>query len=526
MRGKALPAFLIFSLLFLSIASIPRVSAQTDQTEKITFPIVMWPLDGNFKGVKYHPSGCVLRMKNRTLGYIVNSTEAVSVVGNVYINCRNSTNLSVVIKGKTIEKEGNYTTVTINTVIYSRIPFTPPEELRSTNLTIYYRPYNKIFALVKMVFSNLTVSPDIAWYEGSFDPSHYGWPRNITLSFLVNTYTGDSYLLDGGKKRYVGDFPLLMPQVNVSKYFMGLISRANSFVQSVKSNPWTIEEVVEKAKLAGSPLNSSRIINSAVFNFTDRIMNTKSLYLGLPVEFIPGGEPTVQAPFRNFKFEHPVLKVNISRVVGDGIKEAIVEYIRTGNPKTLEDTIANLFEVKSVYDPNIFTNHLIITKIPIMPGDIMVVPLTEEYSRELNASYLMFYVTQASGSYLHVKYDPRVFDPDSMNSSWKKYGPCIPLIQDKLSSAIANILENALSTGSINETQLENVSTLVENSVDSCLGINKTSESPTGPKTLKNTTSSTPASLTSQTKKGHSICGPALFALLPIVPLILRRLKR
>jgi len=523
MREKLPLTFLIFFILSLSAANIPGVLAQSNQTEKTTFPIVMWPLNGSFKVVTYHPGGCVLLMKNRTLGYIINSTEAVILVGNVYVNCRDSANLSVIIKG--IKKEDNYTK-TVNVVVYSGIPFIPPEELRSTNLTIYYLPYHETFALVKLVFSNLTVSPDIAWYEGSFDPPHYGWPRDITLSFLVNMYTGDSYLLDNGSRRYIGNFPLLMPQVNVSRYFTGLISRARSFVRSVKSNPWILKDVVEKAKLAGSPLNSSKTITGAVFNFTDRIMSTKSIYLGLPIKFIAGGVPTVQAPLMNFNFKHPVLRVNISRVMGSGIKEAIREYLRTENPKTLESAIASLFEVKSTYEPALSTNHFIITRIPIMPGDIMVVPLAGEYRKELNASYLMFYVTQSSGSYLHIWYNPRVFNPELMNNSWRKYGPCVSMIKDKLFNAIASVLENALSTGSINETLLENVSTLVENSVDFCFGIDKSSESSTGPGSLKSTasstalkssTSSTPASSSGQ-RKGRSICGPAFFVPLVLIP--------
>ena len=525
MVKKALLTFSIFSLLFLSVANIPGVLAQNN--EKVTFPVVMWPLNGSFKAVKYHPSGCVLLMKNRTLGSIVNSSEAVFLNGNVYVNCPNYTNLSVVIRGKSVKKEGNYTTVTIDTAIYSGLPFTPPEELRSTNLTVYYLPYNETFARVKMVFSNLTVSPDIAWYEGSFDPSHYGWPGNITLSFLVNTYTGDSYLLDGGKRRYVGSFPLLMPQVNVSKYLTGLILRARSFVRSVKSNPWTLEEIVEKAKLAGSPLNSSKIITGAVFNFTGRIMNTRALYLGLPIEFVPGRTPSVYGPSKNFHFRHPILRVNISKVMGNDIKEAIKEYLRTGNPKLLESAIAGLFEVKGVYSPGLSTNHIIAVSIPMKKGDLMIVPLTREYGRELNASYLMFYVTQSSGSYLHIRYNPKVFDPGSTNSSWGKYGPCIPLIKDKLLNAIADVLENALSTGSINETQLENVSTLVENSVNSCLGIVRGSGSSTGSGFPKSTSSSTAlksgTSPSSQRKKDHKICGPAILVVLSLIAAVFGR---
>jgi len=178
--------FLVFLLFIQTSLTAPSfVSAQdTNQNENITFPVVIWPLNGSFKVIPYHVNGCVLYRENRTLGVTINSTSAVVVKGNIYVNCKNVTDVRVVVAGKHSKTKSNYTTTTVMLDIYMNTPFPAVEELRSKNLTIEYDYYNESYALVKVTFSNLTVSPDIGWVFGSFDPSQYGWPREIKLSFL------------------------------------------------------------------------------------------------------------------------------------------------------------------------------------------------------------------------------------------------------------------------------------------------------------------------------------------------------
>ncbi len=531
-RGFA-TIFLIFLLFIQTSLTAPSfVSAQdTNQNENITFPVVIWPLNGSFKVIPYHVNGCVLYRENRTLGVIINSTSAVVVKGNIYVNCKNVTDVSIVVTGENSKTENNYTRTTILLSIYMNTPFPAVEELRSKNLTIEYDYYNESYALVKVTFSNLTVSPDIGWVFGSFDPSQYGWPREIKLSFLVNMDNGDSYLIDNGSKRYVGAFPLLMPQFDIANYLNSAVKNAEAFVRQVKENPWVIESIINKAKMS-SGFNASEIISNATLNFTHRIFSVEGIYLGLPIKLVAGGNgSSVYAPMVNFSTILPKPWVNISRIRSNETVEAIVKYIKTGNANALRDAIRRTLYRKNMYFPGLSTNHLIATHIPPRPGDIVVLPLSKEYEEQLNASYILFYITLSSGQYLHVKYDPRILNPQKAEEDWTRYGSCVPLIESDLFQSLSSFMNDALATGRINQTKLDDVYLTVKKDVTRCLGQNTLDTSSSG-KVSDGRTSDTASPQNSSNaqnageKEGHGICGPVFLVSLAVAPLILRRWRK
>ncbi|MCD6523728.1 MAG: CGP-CTERM sorting domain-containing protein [Thermococcus sp.] len=530
-RGFA-TIFLIFLFIQTSLTAPSFVSAQdTNQNENVTFPVVIWPLNGSFKVIPYHVNGCVLYRENRTLGVTINSTSAVVVKGNIYVNCKNVTDVSIVVTGENSKTENNYTRTTILLSIYMNTPFPAVEELRSKNLTIEYDYYNESYALVKVTFSNLTVSPDIGWVFGSFDPSQYGWPREIKLSFLVNMNNGDSYLIDNGSKRYVGAFPLLMPQFDIANYLNSAVKNAEAFVRQVKENPWVIESIINKAKMSPG-FNASEIISNATLNFTHRIFSVESIYLGLPIKLVAGGKgSSVYAPAVNFSTILPKPLVNISRIRSNETVEAIVKYIKTGNANALRDAIRRTLYRKNMYFPGLSTNHLIATHIPPRPGDIVVLPLSKEYEEQLNAPYILFYITLSSGQYLHVKYDPRILNPQKAEEDWTRYGSCVPLIESDLLQSLSSFMNDALATGRINQTKLDDVYLTLKKDVTQCLGQNTSDTSSSGevsdgraPTTasLKNGSSTQNAG----EKEGHGICGPAFLVSLAVVPLILGRWRK
>ncbi|MDV3103272.1 CGP-CTERM sorting domain-containing protein [Thermococcus waiotapuensis] len=522
--------FLLFIQTFLTAPAF--VSAQdTDQNGNITFPVVIWPLNESFKAVPYHVDGCVLYRENRTLGDTINSTSAVSVKGNIYVNCKNVTDLSIAMAGRESETEDNYTTTTVMLNIYMNTPFPEIEELLSENLTIEYDYYNESYALVEVTFSNLTVSPDIGRVFGSFDPAQYGWPREIKLSFLVNRNNGDSYLIDNGSKRYVGTLPLLMPQFDIVNYLNSAVKNAWDFVQEVKANPWVIENIINKAKMSSDPTTSSTIISNATLNFTYRIFSVKGIYLGLPIELAAEGNGfSVYAPMVNFWVTMPTPWVDISNILSNDTKEAIIKYIETGNSDALESSIRRTLYLKKLYLPSLFTNHLIATYIPPKPGDIIVLPLSREYEEQLNASYILFRITLGSGQYLHVKYDPRVLDPQKAEEGWKRYGSCVPLMESDLFRSLSDFMNDAFTTGKINQTKLDNVYLTVKEDVNKCLGQND-SEIGGGSLPQENTTpqgtagsSSTPVApheTSAHNKTG--ICGPAFLVVLSLFTLAVKR---
>ncbi|EEB73998.1 hypothetical protein [Thermococcus sp. AM4] len=469
-RGFA-TVFLVFLLFVQAFLTVPTfVSAQDTGNENTTFPVVIWPLNGSFKVIPYHANDCVLYQENRTLGYIVNSTSAVFVKANIYVNCKNVTDVRVVVAGKHSKTKNNYTTTTVMLNIYMNTPFPAVEELRSKNLTIEYDYYNERYALVKVTFSNLTVSPDIGWVFSSFDPAKYGWPRDIKLSFLVNRNNGDSYLLDNGSKRYVGNLPLLMPQFDIVNYLNSAVKNAQAFVRQVKKNPWVIGNIINKAKMS-SGFNASKIISNATLKFRDRIFSVKGTYLGLPIKVVAEGNGTsVYAPAVNFSRILPKPWVNISGIHSNETVEVIVKYLKTGNTSALEDAIRNILYMREIHLPGLFANHLIAAYIPPRRGDTIVLPLSREYEKQLNASYILSYITLSSGGYLHVKYDPRVLNPRKAEENWRKYGSCVPLIESDLFQSLSNFMNDALATGKINQTKLEDVYLTVKKDVTRCLG--------------------------------------------------------
>ncbi|NJF24481.1 hypothetical protein [Thermococcus sp. Bubb.Bath] len=520
--------FILFIQTFLTASAF--VSAQGTEQENITFPVVIWPLNGSFKVIPYHVNGCILYRGNRTLGYTINSTSAVFVKGNIYVNCKNVTGTSIIIKGENSKTENNYTTTTIMSSIYMNTPFPAVEELRSRNLTIEYDYYNESYALVKVTFSNLTVSPDIGWAFGSFDPAQYGWPREIKLSFLVNRDNGDSYLLDNGSKRYVGNLPLLMPQFDIMNYLHSAVKNAQAFVQQVKENPWVIENIINKAKMS-SGYNASEIISNATLNFTHRIFSVKGIYLGLPIKLAAEGNgSSVYAPPVNFSMPLPLPWVNISRIQSNDTVEAIIEYIKTGDTRALKDEIRHTLYWK--YLPYLSTNHFIATYIPPRPGDILVLPLSKKYEEQLNASYILFYITPSSGQYLHVKYDPRVLNPQKAEEDWKRYGSCVPLIESDLFESLSNFMNDALTTGRINQTKLDNVYLTVKGDVAKCLGQNASEDTSPSGKAIGGAAPSTsspknsPSAQNTGEKKGHGICGPAFIVPLALIPVCVWRKRK
>jgi len=494
--------------------------------------IVLWPLDENFKIIQFNVSSCTLYpyLKNRLIGYYINATEALEIEANVYIGCSNVSGMKVeVLPPNITQTEENFRYVTVPVNVYTNLPFPYPVELRSSNVSISYEYHNSthFFLVIKML--NITVSPELRDTFGTSDPAYFGWPKNMTIRFLVNRGTGEAYLIDGKEKRYVGTLPLYLPEFNPKRYLQTIKENAFNFVQSVKSNPWTIREIVEKAKLANSTLERDEIISGAVMSLSERILHVNHRYLGLPIEIKSN---TIVSPTVDMWRNTTKPRANISAIRSPEIqnltRKAVLEYLKNGNESGIIEIVDRTLYTKKTIMPPIATNVFMYVNIPVNTSDFLPLPLPKEYGEKLKAKYALVVLHRNAERYPYIHYDSRIFDPSKVSEEWKNLTPFLSLLRSKVYSDLSEALYSSLTRGEVNYTKFEglygDVSSMIDEYLKEVYGTApdyKPSTS-TGAEDME-TSNHEPST---STTRGQHICGPAFLVSLAVVPLILRRWRK
>ena len=501
--------------------------------------IVLWPLDENFKILEFHLNSCTLYpyLKNRLIGYYINATEALEIDANVYIGCPNVSGMKVEVLPANITEyeEENFRHVTVPVNVYTDLPFPHPVELRSNNVSISYEYCNSTHFFIVIEMLNITVSPELRDTFGTSDPAYFGWPKNMTFKFLVDRGTGDAYLIDGKERRYVGTLPLYLPEFDPEHYLQAIKENAFEFVQSVKSNPWTIEGIIEKARLANSSIERDEIITGAVMNFTDRILKTEHMYLGLPLEV---GGNYIRSPIDDIDMwrDTTELVANKSAIfqLQNLTKKAVLEYLANGDERGILEIVNRTLYTRRTVMPPIATNNFIWVNIPPVSMDnFFPLPLPEEYSRELGAKYVFVSLQRNVKKYPYVHYDPRVFDPRKVSEGRKNLAPFLSLLRSKVSSELSSILYLGVLNGEVNYTKFDKLYAEISSKIDEYLkdtyGITTSSEVTGTQHTTDGNSghenSSEPKPSSSTRKNEQKICGPG-FILLPILLALVLKVNR
>ncbi len=528
----------ILGSFYMSPAIAGNITSNTNTDSSISDDgdinfIVLWPLDANFKIVQFNISSCTLYpyLKNRLIGYYVNSTEALEIMANVYIGCPNVSGMKVEVLSPKITRKGeNFRYVTVPVNVYTNLPFPYPVELRSSNVSISYEYHNSthFFLVIKML--NITVSPELRDTFGTSDPAHFGWPGNMTIRFLVNRGTGEAYLIDGEEKRYVGTLPLYLPEFNPRRYLQTIKENAFNFVQSVKSNPWAIREIVERARLANSTLERDKIISGAVMNLSERILHVNHRYLGLPIKIKSN---TIVSPAVDMWRNTTKPRANISAIISPRIqnltKKAVLEYLESGNESGIIGVVNQTLYMKKSFIPPIATNVFMSVDIPVNTSDFLPLPLPEEYGEKLGARYIFVLLLRNAEKYPYIHYDRRIFDPDKISEEWKNLTLFLSLLRSKVYNELSEALYPSVPSGEVNYTKFDrlykDVSSMIGEYLKEVYGAALDSEpsSPTGAEERE--TSNHEPNTSTMTNKGH-ICGPAFLVPLALIPAWLWRKRR
>jgi hypothetical protein len=324
--------------------------------------------------------------------------------------------------------------------VYTNLTLPFPLELRSNNVSISYEYHNSTHFFILMKFLNITLSPDLESTFGTSDPASFGWPKNMTFRFIVNKETGDSYLMDNGKKRYLGVLPLYLPEFNPKHYLLTIKENTFNFVQSVKSNPWVVASVVQKARLTNSTRERDEIINEAAMNFSERILNVDHRYLGLPIKI---QEEAVLGSSANRGEEVKEIRANVTAILSSAntTREAVLEYLKTGNKKGILTLVNRTLYIRREYIPPAFIKVQI---PPVNVDDQLPLPLPEEYSNMLGAKYIYLLLERNTTKYPYVHYDPRIFDPNKVSKEWNSLRPFISVLYSDVYSNMTNILYSGL----------------------------------------------------------------------------------
>ena len=549
---KRKTAFLLLFFLVLSIipfqyaAGDIKVGGEKGETLHLQpVPIPVWALGSDFRVLTPNPS-CVpaLGLEDRLVAFYVNSTTSLRVEVSLYLSCPNVSgpeirlppNVSPEVEGFTryikvkppeiTHLSKGYTKVVVPVDVFTTLPYPFPLELRSRNLSVYYSVYNSTYLLVRVVFSNLTVSPEMKWTLGYSEPSHYGLPDEIRLSYLVNRYTGGAYLLDNGTKRYIGTLPLYLPEFNVEYYLRGIQKRTDELVKTIESNPWIVEDIINKAKRMNSTYERNELLSGAALNFTRKIFENGHLYLGIPFNLTVGENLYTISPYVEFHRILPLPQVNddfgFSERDKNLTKSAVEEYLRLNKTEKLMKLLGNAIKVRRFVTPSLSTNTFVSVSLPLQPGDMLPLPLPANYRKELNATYIYTYIPHNAKGYLHVEYDSRVFDPNRTVEEWRTAVSFITLLRNEVAADISSFLRSSMASGRLNYTALSRLQSRVSSEVISYLknlsptsaeSTSSTASAPAGTapqqkEPLRKTPSA--PNETSKPEKNSSICGPAM----------------
>jgi len=535
--GKAPATFAFFLILLVAIAGVPEVAAQNGQTEEVKTPIFFWPMYENFSMIPLKAPSCYPLYFGLPPVEIDNKTSAL-ISGTAYMGCPNVSEPVVEILGVesfTMNLNGvNRTFKSVKVAYYTPKPYRIALDLKTTNMTITYRPYNSTYELVLVDISNITLGPKSSTILQTADPQIFGWPRELHLKFAVNKVTGEGYLLENGEKKYLGLFPLLpAPYLSPERYVGGILKRTREFISTMEANPWIVEDILNKVRVEVNSTKASEYFLEFAMNATTHILSPRYSYLGNPATVgfdylgINSNNTTgvldfmswVKRPYNVVTFAGGPMMVNKNEA-----KKALLAYLGNGNPDPLKDLVLKN-ALKTTRDPYLIYQigggfGIVDFHIPPTTGGILTLPLPSGF----NGSYILIMPSKnGSEPFLHVNYDPALYLPGNLTEGWKTLGQCIPYLRSEIVAEISNLLNNASTTETFDASSFEALYPFVKEKLGQC-GFNVSEESSTP---VTSGVGSENSEGTSESEgKGHGICGPAFLISLAVAPLILRRWRK
>lgn len=528
----------LLSLLFLFVVIGTSQVATADSTQFTPLPLHFWPMNENFSMIPVNAPPCY----SMGFGYppveIDNGTYAL-ISGVAYTGCTNVSNPEVKIIGIRVNNFSNRTFKSIKVAYYVSTPYRVALDLQTTNMTIVYKPYNSTHELVLVELSNITIGPESREFIGTSDPSAVGWPRELRLEFLVDKVTGEGYLIYGEEKKYVGLFPLLpAPYLSPDNYIRGLLYRTKQFISTVETNPWIVEQVIEKAKASDDVRKASAYIQGFAMNVTSNILNPKGNYLGQPAVVVRdyvrlnGSTKTVLDFMSGVTKPYTVPTITGgSMIVNESeAKSAMLAYLRDNDPQPLKELVLShaLTSARSPYLIWSFGDGryaIVDFHVPLDSWGLLTLPLPPGY----NGSYILIKpFVNASEPFLHVEYDPSLYTPENITTSWETVGQCIEYLRNSLINEVMNIMYNISTQDTVNVSRFEVLYPFVIKQLNAC-GLSvpedlKDTQTPAADAKTENTTSR--AITSNKSDKNTHICGPAFLLPLALIPALLWRKRK
>ncbi len=585
----------MFLVVLVGALASPVVGLQTN----------LFPLrelhDGSFRMVPYPFPKCgeALYLGQFPWSAWINKTHAVVITGKILVNCpvHNASyvplklpayvrNGSVIYPNSTVFMHVRvYNVTTLDTldnrnvtVTVINITLLSPEqeyravELETLNSSLVYLPYNSTYELVVLNFTNIRMGVDFPyiWNDyagGGVNPVHsplvnprlFGWPVSMTIRILVNKRSGVGYLLDGGRRVYLGVTPFWYPGVIPGNFVRMVLRNTGELIGDLRENPWVVEQVLEKARLASNVSEEGRLIESLASKLAGEITSTSFKYLGRTVylvsypdnltglSFPPYINRTLKGEYYLPEFIMPqndtyLIHASYPVYLGTNLNMSRVlrEFARSRNLSIIKKIIKSSIRIAKGYIPDYATAWgtqiaVMDSTLPVMNAngifDFFVVPLPGEYAREFNASYLMVWV--GTTNRFHVRYDPSFFTPATVVYNFSRVGRCEFMLYTALVNRFSRIL-SAQEVSGFNVSAFEAVYPFVVNELREC-GFNVTfseaqnvSESNSS---ITSTSSSTSSSVSgsvgsassSTTRNKRSICGPASLLALTLTSLLTKR---
>jgi hypothetical protein len=325
-----------------------------------------------------------------------------------------------------------------------------------------------------------------------------------------------------------------------------ILDSTRSTIESLKRNPWILENLVQKVQLSNNTENVSALVRNFVSNLTPRMFHDESVYLGLPVYFdMRYGHPLEYGGLSRPFDSSSALSVYIKwfdliprNVTADSLRK----YLSSGDENALEPAIE---EALVVYNrsPMVYNVGGRYAPVDVLfppfqyqnDSELLTIPLPEEYQRMLNASYLVISAFDFAKGYIHVRYDPTFFSPaDFQVKEWNKTYSCVDYIENEVQNNLTNMIFSFVINNKIKPEKLDGTYRIVEKGAEMCGGVNLSVIQNNTTSSLGNNNSpctKTPEKGTGFSQKKDetstgSICGPALLLTLTALPLLMKRKKK
>ncbi|AJC72660.1 hypothetical protein X802_02140 [Thermococcus guaymasensis DSM 11113] len=557
--------------LFIVLLMLPAASAMS------TLHTHIYPLTENMTMTPYPFPECgkALYLGQFPFRGVINETHYALLTGWVLVNCPGVDNASIEVEGIytsngtvevydwTRDRFVNVTAVAINISVKLGHQEYRPIELKTPNAVVKYSPYNSTHELITFSFKNLTLVPDPMYEDayGTLDPRDYGWPVNVTIRLLIDKRTGDGYLLDNGTKKYVGVTPFWHPLLKEENFVKAILTNTRLLIEDIKANPWVVEQVLEKARMANNMTEASRVVHELAEDFTNRIFKTEFNYLGRETRmvihfynlskckmtfegvnitpnryyYLPTFIMPIPGPYLvHTKYLHYSPPSNISGIpTYNYTLLALREFLQTGNQSILEDFIWSVIHIEDGYVPGMIDQwgDSLVVMDSTLPLDInktyiFVLPLPEEYARAFNSPYLL--VLMGDGDAFEVEYDPSFFTPKDIIEGWGKLGACLSNLKVETLNWFLRVLSDQRVNG-FNATAFEELYPFIKGRLEVCgfldasgEDVSTTSSALTSSSSVMQIESSDSVTSSEGTR---SLCGPAFVVGLIMVPL-LRRWRR